>query len=334
MTITWKASLGSLLFVVVSVACSQAGAKEEPAAGATESAMNGAPASVSNTATTQTANVNALLGVLVTKGVLAPREAAAIREAAPGAEFEMLVQVLARKGIVSSEELSGVSGSIAPTVQSPPAVQAPSAPAKAAPPKVIPAVAPLRVLQLEPSKAEGMVPDLKLGSGARLKVYGMVKTSVIYDTSAPYGTDMPLPGFITASGTAFDPGPTRSPEFHAKARFARVGSSFEWPDVAGSNNVITGKLEFDFEGNFSRALNRNISRFGRAWLRSDWPMDALTTGSTRAPACSHSSGRTGRPSDRPRCQTCLRRPGSGWALEPSTSAHPNSVSASDISSAG
>ena len=57
----------------------------------------------------------------------------------------------------------------------------------------------------------------------------------------------------------FRPGPTRSPEFHAKARFARVGANFECPDVAGSNNAITGKLEFDFEGNFSRTLNRNIA---------------------------------------------------------------------------
>jgi hypothetical protein len=38
-----------------------------------------------------------------------------------------------------------------------------------------------------------------------------------------------------------------------------VGTNFEWPDIAGSNTAITGKLEFDFEGNFSRALNRNIS---------------------------------------------------------------------------
>jgi hypothetical protein len=87
----------------------------------------------------------------------------------------------------------------------------------------------------------------------------MVKASLIYDSSSPYGTDMPLPGFVTASGTTFDPGPNRSPEFHAKARFARVGANFEWPDIAGSSNALTGKLEFDFEGNFSRALNRNIS---------------------------------------------------------------------------
>jgi len=206
------------------------------------------------------ANVTALLGVLVMKGVLAPSEANAIRNAAPEAEFQMLVEALARKGVLSADELAPapMPAASAQPVEQPQAAQAP-APAKPAAPKVIPAVAPLRVLQLEPSKAEGMVPDLKLGSGARLKAYGMVKTSVIYDTSSPYGTDMPLPGFITASGTSFDPGPTRSPEFHAKARFARIGANFEWPDVAGSNNAITGKLEFDFEGNFSRALNRNIS---------------------------------------------------------------------------
>ena len=214
------------------------------------------------TPTAGSANVTALLGVLVMKGVLQPGEANAIRTAAPEAEFQMLVDVLARKGVVSAAELAPVvAPNASPVAVQPGAGQAAqaAAPAKPAAPKVIPAVAPLRVLQLEPSKPDGLVPDLKLGSGARLKVYGMVKTSVIYDTSSPYGTDMPLPGFMTASGTSFDPGPTRSPEFHAKARFTRVGTNFEWPDVVGSNNAITGKLEFDFEGNFSRALNRNIS---------------------------------------------------------------------------
>jgi hypothetical protein len=196
------------------------------------------------------------------KGVLAPAEANSIRNAAPEAEFQLLVEALARKGVVNAADLSPApSPAAAPVavVVSAPAQTAATTEAKPAAPKVIPAVAPLRVLQLEPSKVDGMIPDIKLGSGARLKLYGMVKTTVIYDTSAPYGTDMPLPGFMTASGTGFDPGPTRSPEFHAKARFARVGTNFEWPDMAGSNTAITGKLEFDFEGNFSRALNRNIS---------------------------------------------------------------------------
>ncbi len=252
----------SSLLVVAAVAPVLAGTKdttdskapaETAAAAAAAAKPNGAP-------TAGTASVTALLGVLVMKGVLTPSEANAIRNAAPDAEFQMLLELLARKGVLSPSDLSAAAPAATPV----PAVaaqptQATPPPAKPVTPKVIPAVAPLRVLQLEPSKADGLVPDLKLGSGARLKVYGMIKTSLIYDTSSPYGTDMPLPGFITASGTTFDPGPTRSPEFHAKARFSRIGTSFEWPDAAGSNTAITGKLEFDFEGNFSRALNRNIS---------------------------------------------------------------------------
>lgn len=259
----------SSLLLVVSVAPVLAGAKDAtdtktpPEAATGNPAAQPAPAAnASPTPVAASGNVTALLGLLVMKGVLAPAEANSIRTAAPEAEFQLLVEALARKGVVNAADLSPApSPKPAPVavVASAPAQTAATTEAKPAAPKVIPAVAPLRVLQLEPSKVDGMIPDIKLGSGARLKLYGMVKTTVIYDTSAPYGTDMPLPGFITASGTGFDPGPTRSPEFHAKARFARVGTNFEWPDMAGSNTAITGKLEFDFEGNFSRALNRNIS---------------------------------------------------------------------------
>lgn len=244
----------------------------ENAANATSAEASGAAASPRLASTTDNGNVTALLGVLVSKGVLNAEEAKSLG-GTPAQQSARLLELLRQKGILSAvdyEALTTPSASrqVAPNLVAsttpilPAAVANPAPepqPAKPAPPKVIPAVAPLRVLQLEPSKPDGLVPDLKLGSGARLKLYGMVKTSVIYDTSSPYGTDMPLPGFITASGTTFDPGPTRSPEFHAKARFARVGTNFEWPDIAGSNTAITGKLEFDFEGNFSRTLNRNIS---------------------------------------------------------------------------
>ena len=208
------------------------------------------------------ANVTALLGVLVMKGVLAPSEANAIRNAAPEAEFQMLVEALTKKGLVSAADLMPAPpANAAPAPVESPSTQTAAAP-KPAPPMVIPPVAPLRPLQLEPSPVSGMVPDIKLGSGAKIKFYGMVKASVIYDSSAPYGTDMPLPGFVNTStqiGTSsFDPGPNGAPEFHAKARFFRLGTNFEWPDVS-ANTSITGKFEFDFEGNFTRALNRNIS---------------------------------------------------------------------------
>ena len=215
-----------------------------------------------------------LLQLLVSKGVLDAKEAKSL-SGTPAQQRSQLIELLRQKGILTASDYDALvppaSAQVAPNlvastvpilpaaVTQAAAAPAPPAETKPAPPKVVPAVAPLRVLQLEPSKQGGLVPDLKLGSGAKLKLYGMVKASVIYDSSSPYGTDMPLPGFITASGTSFDPGPTRSPEFHAKARFARFGTQFEWPDIAGSNNTFTGRLEFDFEGNFSRALNRNIS---------------------------------------------------------------------------
>jgi hypothetical protein len=235
-----------------------------PAAWATD-----APSTSPATSTSSTPDP--LLQLLVSKGILNPEEARSLT-GTPAQQRAQLVQILRQKGILTAadyEELTTppASAQVAPNLVAsttpilpasggpPPEPQ----PAKPAAPTVIPAVAPLRVLQLEPATPGGLIPDLKLGSGAKLKVYGLVKASVIYDSSSPYGTDMPLPGFINGiSGTGFDPGPNRSPEFHAKARFARVGTNFEWPDIGG-NNAITGKFEFDFEGNYSRALNRNIS---------------------------------------------------------------------------
>jgi hypothetical protein len=270
----WLLRLLVLALTAVPVMAENNDAKTENAnattASSTEGNSNAAGPNLASPA--GDASVRALLSVLVSKGVLNAEEAKSLN-GTPAQQSARLLELLRQKGILSAEDYASLTTPSA-SAQVPPNLVASTTPilplvvtnpapepqaAKPAAPKVVPAVAPLRVLQLEPSKQDGMVPDLKLGSGAKLKLYGMVKASAIYDSSSPYGTDMPLPGFITASGSTFDPGPTRSPEFHAKARFARVGANFEWPDIAGSNNAFTGKMEFDFEGNYSRALNRNIS---------------------------------------------------------------------------
>jgi hypothetical protein len=276
-----KQGMCSLLLVAFSVATPvPSGSTDAPGSKASSEMVavtGGQPASVASISPAGgTENITALLGVLVMKGVLAPAEANAIRIAAPEAESRMPEEALARKGVVSATDLAAAASASAPAAVAeaiaPPAAKAVAPAANAEAPKVIPAVAPLRVLQLEPTPANGMVPDIKLGSGAKLKLYGLVKASVIYDSSAPYGTDMPLPGFIntgTAVGTVpFDPGPNGAPEFHAKARFLRLGTNFEWPDVS-ENTSVTAKFEFDFEGNFTRALNRNIStvRLSQASIR-------------------------------------------------------------------
>ncbi len=191
-----------------------------------------------------------LVDVLVRKGVLTPEQATALAAEPAPKQYEHLVTLLQQKGVLSASDLTSAQPSPAPAAPAP----APAPKVEAPKPTVIPAVAPLRVLQLEPAKRDGLIPDLKLGTGARIKVYGMVKASAIYDSSSPYGTDMPMPAFLNPT---CDPGPNSS-EFHLKARFARLGTAFEWPS-AGKNTAITGKLEFDFEGNFTRAMNRNIS---------------------------------------------------------------------------
>lgn len=215
-----------------------------------------------------------LIQVLVNKGVLTAEEGHAVSTGDAAEQRQRLLQLLKDKGVLSAADFAQLSpaatsaqvspalvASTAPMVPSAVAQQAPSPKRetpKPAPPKVVPAFAPLRMLQLEPSPPNGMIPDIKLGSGAKIKLYGLVKASLIYDSSAPYGTDMPLTAFISTPQSSFDPGPNGAPEFHAKARFMRFGTNFEWPD-ASKNTAITGKLEFDFEGNYTRALNRNIS---------------------------------------------------------------------------
>jgi hypothetical protein len=222
--------------------------------------------------TASNANVTALLGVLVMKGVLAPTEANAIRDASPTAQFQALVQALSQKGLVSAQDLSviaAVPGTMALATQS-----AAPAPEKPAGPTVIPAVAPLRVLPIDAPKQAGMIPDIKLGSGANLKLYGFYKASAVSDTASSGGPtfgsqDWPLPLLLA------DTGPTSDPQVHIKARAFRIGAQTEWVPK-GSDFTITGKIEGDFEGDYTDVNNRNISGSARsqfslrqAWVRLD-----------------------------------------------------------------
>jgi hypothetical protein len=124
--------------------------------------------------------------------------------------------------------------------------------AYAAKPTFIAAVAPIRALPIDAPVKDGLVPSFRLGL-VRVTPYGFLKATVAEDSSSPRGDDFPLPGFLSA-----DTGPSPTPEFHLKARSSRFGANFEWPDVS-KNVTITGKFEFDWEGMFSRADNRNIS---------------------------------------------------------------------------
>jgi hypothetical protein len=226
-----------------------------------------------------------LIQLLVSKGVISAAEAKYVGSGTADTQREKLIFLLKEKGLLNSAEVSDLRTAPATEAKTVPvattssavvrpavyttldAKQQGAAEVKPPSPKVVPAVAPVRVLQTEPSKKDGMIPDVKLGTGARMKFYGFVKASAVFDTSSPYGNDFPLPGFIGS----VDTGPHAGGEFHVKARAMRFGTNFEWPDVS-DRLTLTGRFEYDFEGNFSRVSNRNISsiRSSMASIRLAW----------------------------------------------------------------
>jgi hypothetical protein len=228
-----------------------------------------------------------LLKLLVNKGLVTSAEAESVLSAGDAAkQRDRLAALLKEKGLISAEEFASLqsaaevaanntfaSGDRVASREGPSSTErtaakasaAPAAPQQPSPPRVIAAVAPTRLLPIDAPQREGLIPDIKLGTGVRLKPYGYFKTSLIHDSSSPQGNDFPLP--LLASDT----GPNGSPEFHLKARALRLGINFEWIDPS-PKTTITGRFEMDFEGNFTRVNNRNISaiRSSQPSIRLAW----------------------------------------------------------------
>jgi hypothetical protein len=231
------------------------------------------------TPTAVDANITALLGVLVMKGVLTASEGNAIRNASPTLQFQALVEALSRKGVLSAADLSAAANPaaqpsvVAPTVAVPQDVlsaatmqsqSVPQTPSNAQTPErehplpaIIPAVAPLRVLPIDPPVKDGMIPSFKAGA-VKITPYGFIKVTGVRDSSSPNGDDFPFPGIFLNSSSVFNTGPTEDPSFHLKVRSSRFGANFEWPDVS-KRLTLTGKVEGDFEGNFSEVDNADVS---------------------------------------------------------------------------
>ena len=169
-------------------------------------------------------------------------------------------------------------GTVSASLPSPDAESSPQAAAAAPPPPapaVVAAIAPLRVLPVDPPKKDGLNAAFKMGP-VKMTPYGFIKATGVYDSSSPNGDDMPFPGLFLSSTSILNTGPTQDPEFHLKARSTRIGANFEWPDIS-SKIVLTGKIEGDYEGNFSEVDNRDVSsirssafQIRQAWARLDY----------------------------------------------------------------
>jgi hypothetical protein len=224
-----------------------------------------------------------LAKILHRKGILTADEMMQVEAASTPEQGDLiLARLLADKGVLTKSEFEVIAGKApvstptpAPAPVVPPTVVA--AKSEAVPPiqitpqpaATIAAIAPIRALPLGRLGRDAAPPVVK-ANGVGITPYGSIKLTAIEDSSSPYGDDFPLPGFIC------DTGPDGAPEFHVKARSSRVGANFLWND-ANPKWSISGKIEMDFEGNFNRSDNRNISSIRSnnpslrlAWARLDY----------------------------------------------------------------
>ncbi len=232
---------------------------------------------------------NALAQLLESKGILSADEVAMINRASTPEEANTrLAHLLVEKGLINQQEYAAMVRPASPSDTAVPSsittkssrIANPTPPTPAEP-AIIPAVAPVRVLPIDIPKQAGMIPDIRLGSGANVKLYGFFKASAIEDTASSGGPtfgdqDWPLPLLIGG-----DTGPTSDSQFHLKARSARAGSQFEWVPK-NSDFTITARVEADFEGDYTDVSNRNIgsvrsSEFDlrAAYMRLDHRLDGL-----------------------------------------------------------
>ncbi|HLW55020.1 MAG TPA: hypothetical protein VKW06_19460 [Candidatus Angelobacter sp.] len=209
-----------------------------------------------------------LLRLMVSQGLLTADDVSKLA-GVPSAELRdrlLLILLMKNKNALSADDMSALkapattvtavettgAAAVGKTSSDEEQATGPPQPPQSPAGGVIPAVAPIRVLQIDPPKREGVAPVINVNKNVRIQPYGFFKASAVYDTSSPYGNDFPLPGFNPVTN-----GPNALPEFHIKARFARFGGNFEWLD--SPEVVVTAKIEGDWEGNFSRVNNRNIS---------------------------------------------------------------------------
>src|SRR5258708_22817995 len=189
--------------------------------------------------------VNPLVRVLQAKGILTAEEVAQISQASSASDADWrLAKLLLIKGVISQADYDqtvgtpGMMNASNTGTSSPTAIAAvyrvpinngvgvaPTGP----PPqetKVIPAVVPLRVLPIDVPKQGGLIPDIKLGSGANMKLYGFFKASAVSDTASSGGPTFrsqafPLPLLLA------DTGPTSDPQGHIKRRAFRICGHFD-----------------------------------------------------------------------------------------------------------
>jgi hypothetical protein len=244
-----------------------------------------------------------LAEILLAKGILTPDQVKQLEQSTSQQQAdERLARILLDKNVISQADYDRVVAGTGHTTtvamaapdeskapvsklsasfdaQAPPNPTEPGAPAPVAKlpvTEVISAITPIRPFPVGGMGREAMIPAFK-SNGVGFAPYGFIKATAVEDSSSPNGDDFPLPGFLS------DTGPDGAPEFHVKARSTRFGTNLAWYD-SSEKWSINGRIEMDFEGNFNRSDNRNLSSVRSsnpslrlAWGRLDYSPDKHNT---------------------------------------------------------
>jgi len=277
-------NLAWILAMLISPCWLMAGGGAADASAAKAASAEAAPAAEPAMPSVTTVTTDPLIQLLATKGILTAGEAQNIMSAPAGQMRDRLVLLLKEKGILSEHDLNALSmgastyaadaASNAAPIEEGLTTQAtgPTVPPPSIKDGPVSAVIPVRVFPVGlPQEREGLIPAIHLGDNIRFRPYGIFQTGASYDTASPYGNDFPLPGFNPIVN-----GPDKLPEFHLQARALRLGTDFEWLDIA-PNVILTGKFEMDFAGNFGRSNNSTFNSIHAntplirvAYGRIDW----------------------------------------------------------------
>ena len=219
-------------------------------------------AAVVNASSTTSSNVNVIPAVYRVPSGVPPTAAAS-----PAVNFGSTYRDPKSPGIFGTKKMSDIlPGGTEATTDIAFGTIAPEPPAgggdPGTAPATVPAFAPVRVLPVGLMGRESVKPVINAGP-VHIQPYGFFKMNIIWDSSNPFGLDAPLSGMlgenpVPPTSAAGNLGPDANPEFHLNARASRFGANFEWLDD-NEKLVITGKLEGDFEGNFTTVSNRGIS---------------------------------------------------------------------------
>ena len=206
---------GSVIVISLLVATAALGENAATAGGSTptntaaaggSSQTNTTSVPTNTVAATQTktaATADPLLQLLVSKGVIDADEAKTLAgtPGTPEQQRTRLLELLRQKGILSAAdfaELAPASAQVEPNLvasASPilagPQTKEPGPVVASAPPPpgpaVVAAIAPLRVLPVDPPKKDGLNAAFKMG-GVKMTPYGFIKATVAYDSAAPMAT--------------------------------------------------------------------------------------------------------------------------------------------------